>query len=131
MIVLANGCFDPLHIGHVYHLQAASEWGMLYVSVTDDEHVNKGPGRPVFPIRERLHMVRALECVHGVIAVSSTIEALKEIKPDILVKGAEYKHRIGKEIGRYCIDHGIAIRFTDTKKYSSTELLRHYERLST
>jgi cytidyltransferase-like protein len=128
MIVLANGCWDLLHIGHVMHLQAASKWGILYVSVTDDAHVNKGPGRPVFPLKQRMDMVRALECVHGVIAVSDVSEALRAIQPDIFVKGKEYEGKIQYEHLAYCREHGIQIRFTDEPVYSSTALLNELRR---
>lgn len=129
MIVLANGCFDPMHYGHVLHLQEAAKWGLLYVSITDDEHVDKGPGRPVFSAEERAHVIRSLECVHGVLIVADVVEALLGIKPDIFVKGAEYKGKILSTHMALCKEIGCEIRFTNTKKYSSTELLGHYDRL--
>ena len=49
-VVHCHGCFDLLHIGHIKHLQAARRMGdVLVVTVTPDEHVHKGPGRPAFP----------------------------------------------------------------------------------
>lgn len=129
MIVLANGCFDPLHYGHVLHLEEAAKWGLLYVSITDDAHVDKGPGRPVFTAEERAHMVRSLECVHGVLIVPAVADALLMLRPDIFVKGSEYKGKILSAHMDLCEELGVDIRFTNTKKYSSTALLRHYDRL--
>ena len=63
-IVQAHGCFDLLHLGHIRHLQAAKAAGdYLIVTVTPDEFVSKGPGRPVFPLEQRMEALRALACV--------------------------------------------------------------------
>jgi bifunctional ADP-heptose synthase (sugar kinase/adenylyltransferase) len=90
-----------------------------------DEYVNKGPGRPVYPLKQRMDHIRALECVHGVLPVRDALEALKSIKPDIFVKGREYEGKILPEHLDYCREHNIEIRFTDEPVYSSTALLRH------
>ena len=127
-IVLANGCFDLLHYGHLKHLQAARMLGqILYVSVTSDAHVNKGPGRPVFDQNQRAEMVRALKVVHGVVIVDSALEALQIIKPNVFVKGKEYEGKIEPEHLEYCNANGIEIAFTDEPVYSSTALLKYYE----
>ena len=89
-VVLANGCFDPFHYGHVLHLRSASKLGdILVVAVTSDRSVNKGPGRPVFKEQERAEMVRPY--ADKVIIVDSSLEALKLINPDVFVKHAEYR----------------------------------------
>src|SRR5690348_13827644 len=65
-VVLANGCFDVLHVGHVRYLAGARELGdVLVVGVNSDEQVaiQKGPGRPVLPATERAEIVAALESV--------------------------------------------------------------------
>jgi rfaE bifunctional protein nucleotidyltransferase chain/domain len=65
-IVLANGCFDVLHVGHVRYLAGARELGdILVVGINSDEQVaiQKGPGRPVLPAAERAEIVAALESV--------------------------------------------------------------------
>ena len=126
MIVLANGCWDVLHYGHLLHLEEAKKHGeLLYVSVTEDAFVNKGKGRPVFPQDERLALVRALAIVHGAFLVSSALEALKAIEPDVYVKGSEYEGKLPEEA--YCKDRGIKVVYTRCKTYSSTKLLRFYE----
>lgn len=123
MIILCNGCWDGLHYGHLLHLKEASTFGeCLYVSVTRDEFVNKGPGRPFFPQEERLEMVKALSIVHGAILCDSSIDAIKQIEPDIFVKGPDYIGKIREEDMIYCKENDIQIVFTSSKKYSSTAL---------
>lgn len=126
--VLANGCFDPFHYGHVLHLKAARKLGdLLIVAVTKDRSVNKGPGRPVFNEKQRAEMVEPY--ADGVILVDSSLQALQEADPDIFVKDREYEGKILVEDQAYCDARGIKIMFTDERKYSSTKLLHHYDRL--
>jgi cytidyltransferase-like protein len=123
--VLAAGCFDPFHVGHVWHLKAARAMGkILVVAVTKDRSVGKGPGRPVFTELERAEMVEPY--CDSWILVDDSLEALQKVDPDVFVKGADYRGKIEKPHLEYCRARGIAIAFTKTKKYSSTELLHHY-----
>ena len=94
-VVLANGCFDVLHVGHVRYLTGARELGdVLIVGVNSDEQVArlKGPGRPILPASERAELVAALESVTYVTVFDEpTVEALLlELKPDIHAKGTDY-----------------------------------------
>ena len=124
-VVLCNGCFDLAHYGHLLHLEAAKKMGsFLVVSVTHDDYVNKGAGRPVYPHKQRAALVAALRCVDEVIIVKSLISAMKIVRPDILVKGIDYKGGLDQEHQDYCKQYGIEIRYTDTPKYSATELIR-------
>ena len=128
-IVLCNGCFDMLHYGHLLHLEAAKQMGdTLIVSITRDEKVNKGPGRPVYPEAQRAALVGALKCVDEVLIVDGLLQALILTKPDILVKGIDYSEGLQPVHEKYCKDMGIEIRFTDTPKLSATELLNESQR---
>src|SRR5688500_1977840 len=94
-LVLANGCFDVLHAGHVRYLEAAKSIGdMLVVGINSDEQVAtlKGAGRPLLPESERAEIVAALASVDLVsIFNEPTVgELLVAIKPDIHAKGTDY-----------------------------------------
>lgn len=91
--VLANGCFDVLHPGHINHLREAKALGdELIVSVTADRYVNKGPGRPVFTQEERSDAIRALSFVDGVLIndAANAVPVIEKVKPAIYVKGVDY-----------------------------------------
>lgn len=94
-VVLANGCFDVLHVGHVRYLAGARELGdVLVVGVNSDEQVArlKGPGRPVLPANERAELVAALESVTYVTVFDEPTveELLLALKPDVHAKGTDY-----------------------------------------
>jgi rfaE bifunctional protein nucleotidyltransferase chain/domain len=94
-IVLANGCFDLLHVGHVRYLQAAAAEGdRLVVAVNDDPSASalKGPGRPVIPASDRAELVAGLRGVDYVVVFSGpTVEPLLElVRPDVHCKGTDY-----------------------------------------
>jgi len=94
-VVLANGCFDVLHVGHVRYLAGARELGdVLVVGVNSDEQVArlKGPGRPILPAPERAELVAALESVTYVTVFNEPTveELLLALKPDIHAKGTDY-----------------------------------------
>ena len=93
--VLAHGVFDVIHHGHIAFLEEAAKLGNeLIVSITDDEFVNKGPGRPVFKANERAVTLLALKSVDRVIISQSesAVNVINDIKPDFYVKGLEYSH---------------------------------------
>jgi D-glycero-beta-D-manno-heptose 1-phosphate adenylyltransferase len=94
-IVLANGCFDTLHVGHVRYLEGARREGdILVVAVNSDSsvHALKGPGRPVLPESARAALVGALRAVDYVVLFSEpNVEALLEdLRPDVHAKGTDY-----------------------------------------
>ena len=121
--VLACGCFDGLHIGHLKHLQKARSLGdHLMVAMTHDDYVGKGPGRPVFGWKEREAMLSALRCVDGVMLHVDIGSTLRLYKPNIYVKGVEYEGQLFEE--GLCNDLGIKVVFLRTEPvYSSTALL--------
>lgn len=94
-LVVTNGCFDLLHVGHVTYLERARQQGdALLVGVTGDSGVRqlKGPGRPLNNQEDRAAVVAALESVDAVF-VFDELDArkfLQTVKPDIYVKGGDY-----------------------------------------
>lgn len=107
-IVFTNGCFDLLHIGHIRYLQAARALGdVLVIAVNSDQSVrslNKGPGRPLTPIEQRLEVLAALACVDYVVRFdeSTPLEIIETLQPDILVKGGDWP--IDQIVGRDIVE---------------------------
>jgi len=94
-VVLANGCFDVLHVGHVRYLQGArAEADVLVVGVNGDDSVRrlKGPGRPVLPADDRALLVAALEVVDHVVVFpeDDVRNLLLSLKPHVHCKGTDY-----------------------------------------
>ena len=94
-VVLANGCFDLLHVGHVRYLEAARRLGdLLIVGVNGDASVRrlKGPGRPVMPEGERAELLGALRAVDAVVVFDDDTAArlVSRLRPDVHAKGTDY-----------------------------------------
>jgi len=94
-VVLANGCFDLLHVGHIRYLQGAkAEGDFLIVAVNGDRSVRslKGPGRPIMSVAERVELVAAMEVVDLVVVFEeATVTSLIEtLRPDVHCKGTDY-----------------------------------------
>jgi rfaE bifunctional protein nucleotidyltransferase chain/domain len=134
-VVLAHGVFDLLHVGHIRHFEAARSMGdVLVVTLTRDEHVNKGPHRPAFPQDLRAEFLAALSVVDYV-AINRwplSVETIKFLKPNIYVKGAEYKEAAQDITGGIVHEEeairsvGGEIRFTNDITFSSSTLLNQY-----
>lgn len=133
-LVLCHGCFDLMHPGHIKHFQAAKEMGdILVVTVTPDVYVDKGPGRPAYNQGLRVESIAALECVDYV-AINkwpTAEETLKLLRPDIYVKGQEFKDiedKTGKIQKEYKLakELGIEVKFTHEIVFSSTKLLNQH-----
>lgn len=94
-VVMAGGCFDLLHAGHVAYLEAARALGdCLVVALNSDDSVRalKGRGRPVVHQEDRARVLRALQCVDAVVIFSEQTPAtlLDRLRPDIFAKGGDY-----------------------------------------
>ena len=127
-IVLANGCFDVLHVGHIRYLAGARELGdMLVVGINSDEQVaiQKGPGRPVLPATERAEIVAALESVTYVtIFDEPTVEQLLlTLKPDVHAKGTDYTTESVPERDVVRSYGGQVAIVGDPKDHSTTEII--------
>lgn len=97
-IVFTNGCFDLLHLGHVTLLQSAKQEGeRLIIGLNSDESVRrlKGPDRPVIGELERAQLLASMSCVDSVVIFNqeTPLELIRTIRPDVLVKGADYKEQ--------------------------------------
>lgn len=127
-IVLANGCFDLLHVGHVRYLAGAKALGgTLVVGVNSDRQTAllKGEGRPFTPENERAEMVAALRCVDLVhIFDEPTVEELiRAITPDYHAKGTDYTVDTVPERGIVRECGGQVVIVGDPKDHSSTQMI--------
>ena len=127
-IVLANGCFDVLHVGHVRYLAGARELGdVLVVGVNSDEQVArlKGEGRPVMAAAERAEIVASLESVTYVtIFDEPTVEQLLlTLKPDVHAKGTDYTEETVPERAVVRSYGGRVAIVGDPKDHSTSEIL--------
>jgi len=128
-IVLANGCFDLLHVGHVRYLHAARELGgKLVVAVNSDASVRalKGEGRPLMPAEERAEILAALSDVDAVaIFPENDVRALiREIRPDVHAKGTDYTAESVPERDEVEACGGRVAIVGDPKDHSATEIIR-------
>jgi len=131
-VVHCHGVFDLLHVGHIRYLEQAKQLGdILVVTVTPDQHVNKGPNRPAFPEPLRAESLAALNCVDYV-AINqwpTAVETIKLLKPHFYVKGSDYKDSKDDITGNIKDEAdairsmGGEIRFTEDITYSSSNLI--------
>lgn len=127
-VVLANGCFDILHAGHVRYLAGARALGdLLVVGVNSDRQVSalKGPGRPIMPEADRAEIVASLEAVDFVtIFDEPTVEVLLlALKPDIHAKGTDYTEETVPEREVVRSYGGRVAIVGDPKDHSTSELI--------
>jgi D-glycero-beta-D-manno-heptose 1-phosphate adenylyltransferase len=127
-IVLANGCFDVLHVGHVRYLQGAKELGdLLIVGINSDKQVArlKGAGRPIMGERERAEIVDSLEAVDLVTVFDEpTVESLLlSIKPEVHAKGTDYTEDTVPERQVVRSYGGRVAIVGDPKNHSTSQLL--------
>jgi rfaE bifunctional protein nucleotidyltransferase chain/domain len=134
-VVLAHGVFDLIHMGHVRHLEAARRHGdTLIVTLTSDNFVNKGPGRPAFPEHLRAEMLAALEYVDlvGINDGSDACAVIRTIRPDVYIKGTDYADATTDVTGKIVAEreaveaYGGKLVFTDEITFSSSNLINRY-----
>ena len=127
-ILLTNGAFDLLHVGHVRYLRAAKQLGgKLVVAINSDESVRalKGEGRPIFPADERAEIVASLADVDAVVIFPErdVTALIREIRPDVHAKGTDYTKEsvleaaVVKEFG------GRVEIVGDAKNHSTSEII--------
>ena len=131
-VVLTNGCFDVLHVGHVRYLRGAKELApRLIVAVNADATVRtlKGEGRPRTPEAERAEILASLTDVDAVVIFTEPdVRALiREIKPDIHAKGTDYTEQTVPERDEVLAYGGRVAIVGDPKDHSSTDLLRKWK----
>lgn len=117
-IVFTNGCFDLLHVGHIKYLEEAKRQGdILIVALNSDVSVRriKGPRRPLVGQKDRLSIIAGLSSVDYVclFGEATPIKVIKALRPDVLVKGADWKRKgiVGSELVRSYGGKVATVRF--------------------
>ncbi len=135
-IILTNGCFDLLHVGHIMLFAASKQLGdILIVAIDDDDSVNKlkGPGRPVIRAKERVRILSALDSVdYVVVFASQDLQKLIEIiQPDVLTKGSNYASE--EVLGRTRVEQlgGRVELIPIIENISSTRIINHIKNSET
>lgn len=134
-IVLCHGVFDLIHIGHIKHFSSAKKLGdILLVSITPDQHVNKGPGRPIFSQNLRAEFLKNISSIDYIFINNkpTSTNVIKQLKPDIYCKGSDYRQHkdditgeIKNEI-RALKKYGGIINYTNDITNSSSTLINEY-----
>jgi len=133
-IVFTNGCFDILHVGHTRYLREAKKQGdILILGLNSDESVRalKGEKRPLVPEKERADIVASLESVDYVTIFDelTPLELIEYLKPDILVKGGDWKEDevVGREsVGKW---GGKVIIIPEIKGSSTTNIIEKIKKI--
>ena len=128
-VVFTNGCFDLLHLGHVRLFKRARSLGdILVVAVNSDRSLKrlKGGGRPLVDGKSRAEVLAALADVDFVTVFDedTPLETIRTLKPDILIKGADYE--LSRIVGKDCVKK--VVRFPLVKKFSTSGLIRKIAR---
>ena len=132
-IVFTNGCFDLLHRGHVEYLAKAADKGdVLVVGLNTDASVRhlKGEGRPINDEIARATVLASLNCVDAVVLFDedTPYELIKAVRPDVLVKGADYKPEdiVGYDV---VTSYGGKVETVDlVEGYSTTGMIESLKR---
>jgi rfaE bifunctional protein nucleotidyltransferase chain/domain len=128
-VVLTNGCFDILHVGHVRYLEGARKLGdVLVVAINSDASVKrlKGPDRPILTENERVALVSALRCVDHVVVFDEpdVTRILQTLRPAIHAKGTDYTEASVPE-REQVLAYGGQVRITgDAKDHSTRDVIR-------
>jgi D-glycero-beta-D-manno-heptose 1-phosphate adenylyltransferase len=127
-VVLANGCFDLLHVGHVRYLEDARAMGdLLIVGVNGDDSVRrlKGPGRPLMPAAERAELLASLRAVdHVVVFEGDTADALvATLRPAVHAKGTDYTTESVPERASVLAAGGRVAIAGDAKQHSTRDVI--------
>ncbi len=134
-VVHCHGVFDLLHIGHIRYFEQARAMGdLLVVTLTPDRFVDKGPHRPAFTETLRAEAIASLACVDWVAinAWPTAEETLRLLRPNLYVKGAEFRNLQSDQTGKISREAkvanelGIAIAFTEDIVFSSTNLINRF-----
>jgi rfaE bifunctional protein kinase chain/domain/rfaE bifunctional protein nucleotidyltransferase chain/domain len=131
-IGLCHGVFDILHYGHIKHFEAAKKkCDYLFVSITSDQYINKGPGRPIHSNSERLSFLKSLKFIDHVFVAEgdSGVNSINLIKPDFYFKGFDYKDNLSDKTKKIFLEVNAVkknkgkVVYTNEKQMSSSKII--------
>jgi len=134
-IVQCHGVFDVVHLGHIRHFNLAKEEGdVLLVTLTKDKFVRRGPGRPLFNENLRAETLASLDVTDyvSIIDASTATDFIKKVKPDVYVKGNDYKKKNEDVTGKIYEEEeaiksvGGRLVFTDDVTFSSSKIINEH-----
>jgi len=134
-IVQCHGVFDLIHLGHIRHFNLAKKEGdILIVTITNDQHVKRGPGRPIFNENLRAETLASLAITDyvGIIDAPTATHSIKLLKPNVYAKGIDYKQKEKDVTGKIYEEEGAIksvggrLVFTDDITFSSSKLINNY-----
>jgi len=124
-MVLTDGCFDPVHYGHIAYLRAARTFGRpLVVRIAPDDVIFEKGRVPFQDHAERMLTVLALDMVDEVCASQSLAETVRDKKPSHLVKGIDWQGKLPDDVLAACQDCGTQLVFVRTQGKTSSERLK-------
>lgn len=127
-MILASGCFDGLHAGHVAYLKAAAQLDPslpLVVAVAPDAYIQQAKHRiPRWAQAERVETVGALRVVTRVLAQAepSVAATIRRLSPRYVVKGLDWLDRIPADVAQACVDTGVTLAFVDAERTHSRDV---------
>lgn len=132
-VILTNGCFDLLHVGHIRYLHGAKQLGgKLVVAINSDESVRrlKGPTRPLMPEQERAEIIAALADVDAVVIFSEpdVRTLIRELRPNVQAKGTDYTAESVPERDAMIACGGRVEIVGDPKDHSTTSFLQQLDK---
>jgi len=131
-IGLCHGVFDLLHYGHILHFEVAKDkCDFLFVSITSDQFIKKGPNRPIHSQFERLHFLKNLKFVDFAFIATgeSAVDSINLVKPDIYFKGNDYKNNFTDKTKKIFLEikavkeNGGKVFYTNKKHMSSSKII--------
>jgi glycerol-3-phosphate cytidylyltransferase len=130
-VVMVDGCFDPLHIGHIKYFEAAAELGFpVLCNVQSDKYIVEAKNRPaLLPEEQRAAVIDSIKHISFVhICRTSTADVLKTLKPAKYVKGNDWKQKgLPQEEVDICKEAGTEIVYLDTVLDSSTNIVENFK----
>ena len=128
LIVLADGCFDPLHSGHIEHLKAASKLGSHLIVNTNPDSIIWKKRPKVGPFLTKNNRKALLETLPFIDKVTSmrTVQVLEKFRPDIYIQGMDWKEKLPKKEIEMCGKLNIKIHYSNIRTNSSTKILDRF-----